>query len=273
MKRSMICVALTLFFAFSSSVYALNQNFEGGGNGYSLSYEGKFDVESNSGNAYMSFGQEDGQFSFFSSLIFEGVDFAAEGTTLSFDYNFSYSLDMDKFNAFADSLYSTEGIYIDLLSLEFGGADYFSVGTYDYTFYEQRITPDFTSNPVVNTLLESYPATDFYGINFNPVVTDIQGGELDGFLHVELDLTEFVNYLSLQGGQATIQDLLFEVGSMGITYPFNSNNYNIDDDIFTYTASVDNITLGTPTAAVPEPTACALFVVGMLYLGRRIKRK
>ena len=266
MKRSMTFVALTLFFAFSSSVYALNENFEGGGSGYGTE-SGHFSLKSEMGNSYMSFTLEDGDS--YASLKFSDVAFSSDNPTLSFDYKFSYSLDMDKFNAFADSLLATENTYVDLLSLEFGAADTFNVGTWDYTFYQQQIFPDFTQNPVVNTPVLNCPAMGF-NVNANtPALNDISAWE--GFVHVDLDLTEFVNYLSLQAGQTYVDDLYFEIWSigMGVTY----NNTPIPSDIFTYTASVDNIALGAPTAAVPEPTACALFVVGMFYLGRRIKRK
>ncbi len=268
-RKSMTLGLVTLLILFTNGVYGLNQNFEGGGTPYAVSFEGAFNIESNSGNNYMYFGHQSGQMGMFSSIAFEGVSFSLDNPILSFDYKFEYSFDAGKFSDFANDLFTSKGINLGAVNLDFGAADAFQVaildmdmGVDEYILFKQQLFPGLDGAP--DTVVISDPSS----LNLNPTITPLSGGGLDGFYHVELDLTELINLLSFEE-----YILYFDVMSNGISYSYNGHSGMIPDDIFTYRASVDNINLSNPVAAVPEPAAYALFIFGMWYLGKRIKRQ
>lgn len=243
---------------------AVNQGFEGSGTPY-MELDGSFNIENNSGNSFMKFGPDAGQM-FPSTIQFSNVVFTNETSVFSFDYKFDYEFDSAAFSAFAADVLANDNIVVDFQNLDFGDSDYFGVATDTYTFFQQFI------NPATNTFTNVFSATDLFGFDLNPTFTPITGGELDGFTHVEFDMTEFINYLSLGAGQTYVTNLYFDIfPGFEKYYDGLNNSYAIPDEIFNYSASVDNINLGAGPAAVPEPAAYALFVFGVWFLGKRIR--
>ena len=248
--------------SIGTAVYAnteIDENFDGGSVSFIDDTNGTFQTVNSFGNNFGMFELSytgSGE-ALWSSLIFSGREISADTTYFSFDYKFEF-----EFNSPSSGPHAGKTLSNVLIE----GADYLRIsflGDFDYELFKSSFDP----NNINNQIVES-PAAVAYG--FSLPIVESPSVFLPGFTHIEIDLTDFITSENLFGETL---DIYVEIINGNEYFDFINTNNLLTLDEFNTFSSVDNLYFGPQFSTVPEPSAVALSMLGILYMFRKIRKR
>ncbi len=261
--KNVVAMLVGAFMLFSTMAYAgvlIDQKFDSDGSDYIDDTFGTLRIIEENSNRYARYtlnwynpsdhSQGEG---FFSSLIMNSSTIQLDSTVevVSFDYQYS-------FEAHPKNGYTLN----DIIMGTGGGADYFRVAFIDplWTFDHEIFKHSFRSLDFSDELSSTA------GLDFT-----VSDSDIDGFTHIEIDVSSLTSGL-LDGKTA---QLYMEIAN-GNEYYNNTRSENLLTlGEFNSSVSLDNVYVGEKKSSdpVPEPTACALFIFGVLFLVKRVRTR